>query len=79
MTNVVRESVPDRKLVREIQPEGAFSGTWTIELAPEGSATMVKVTERGHVDSAFFRAMMRIGGYEKTMRAYLAALQKRVT
>ena len=77
MTNVVRELVPDRRFVREILPEGSFSGSWTVELAPEGSGTRVSITERGRVDNPFFRGMMAFSDPRATMRKYAAALGRK--
>ena len=78
VTNVVRVWNPPRKIVREILPSGSFSGTWTIELAPDGAGTTLTITEHGHVGNPLFRAMMMFGDNEKTMRAYAAALEKRL-
>lgn len=78
VTNVVRELVPNRRIVREILPEGAFSGSWTLELTPDGQATLLKITERGHVENPLFRAMMRFNDNSKTMRGYTEALGRRL-
>jgi len=78
VTNVVRVFDPPRKIQREILPEGAFSGTWTIELTPEGDGTRVVITEQGHVGNPLFRAMMMFNDNHKTMRAYAAALARRL-
>jgi hypothetical protein len=78
VTNVVREWEPNRKIVREILPEGAFSGTWTLELAPDGAGTKLTITERGHVGNPFFRGMMMFADPRSTMRKYAAALGKRL-
>lgn len=78
VVNVTREAIDRRKLVREILPTGAFSGTWTIELVPEGASTRITITERGHIENAFIRAMMIFNDNEKTMRAYAAALEARL-
>lgn len=77
MTNVVRELAPNRKFVREILPEGSFSGSWTVELAPAGNATSVTITERGRVDNPFFRGMMAFSDPRATMRKYAAALGRK--
>jgi len=78
VTNVLRESVPNRKVVREILPEGAFSGSWTLELAPDDGGTRLTITERGHIGSPLFRAMMRFNDNFKTMRGYTTALGRRL-
>lgn len=79
VTNVVRTWDPPHRFVREILPAGAFSGTWTVELAPEGNGTKITVTEHGHVGNPLFRAMMMFSDNRKTMRRYLAALETRLT
>ena len=78
VTNVVRVWDPPRKIVREILPSGSFSGTWTIELVPDSGGTTITITEHGHVGNPLFRAMMMFTDNEKTMRAYVAALEKRL-
>ncbi len=78
MTTVMRERVENRKLVREILPGGAFSGSWTFELAPDGAATRLTMTERGHVENPMFRAMMMFADNTKTMRQYVAALGRKL-
>jgi uncharacterized protein YndB with AHSA1/START domain len=79
VTNVVRQLTPNSRIVREILPEGSFSGRWTMELFPAGDSTRVVLTEYGVVENAFFRAMMRFGDNTKTMKGYLEALGKRLT
>lgn len=78
VTNVVRTWDPPRTLMREILPEGSFSGTWTIELTPDGAGTSVTITEHGHVGNPLFRAMMMFSDPTKTMRAYAAALTEKL-
>ena len=74
MTTVIREKAEGVRLVREILPSGAFSGSWTFELAPDGAGTSLTLTERGRVENPLFRAMMMFGDNRKTMRQYVAAL-----
>ncbi|HEY2805138.1 MAG TPA: SRPBCC family protein [Gemmatimonadales bacterium] len=78
MTNVVRELIPNRRIVRDIIHEGAFSGSWTFELEPQGQSTQVTITERGRVDNAFFRGLMAFGDNRATMKKYAAALVKKL-
>ena len=77
-TTVIAVSEPNRKLVKEILPGGAFYGSWTWELAPEGEATRLTITERGTVENPLFRAMMMFADKKKTMRGYAAALGRRL-
>lgn len=69
---------PPVKLVRQIQPGGAFHGTWTFDLAPAPDGTRLSVTERGVVDNAFFRGMMVFSDKTKTARGYVSALASRL-
>ncbi len=78
VTNVVREQVPNRRFVREILPEGSFSGSWTVELTPAGNATNVTITERGRVDNPFFRGMMAFSDPRATMLKYESALKRKL-
>jgi len=75
VTNVVLAWDPPRKLVREILPSGSFSGTWTIELSPDGTGCRITITEHGHVGNPLFRAMMMFADNQKTMRHYVEALR----
>lgn len=75
---VLAASEPPRRLVKEILPGGAFHGSWTWELAPDGEGTQLTITERGTVPNPLFRAMMMFSDTRKTMRGYAAALAKRL-
>lgn len=77
-TTVIAVSETNRKLVKEILPSGPFHGSWTWELAAEGEATRLTITERGTVDNPLFRAMMIFNDNQKTMRQYGAALGRRL-
>jgi hypothetical protein len=75
---VVRESVERRKLVREVLPGQGYSGSWTYELAPEGTGTRLTITERGHVSNPVFRFFMTFMDPRKTMQRYVAALEQKL-
>jgi len=77
-TVVIRESVEGQRLVREIQPGGGFSGSWTIELADAGDGTRLAITERGHVTNAFLRSVMAFVSDTRTMRLYADALARKL-
>jgi hypothetical protein len=66
------------RLVRQIQPGGAFHGSWTFDLAPEEGGTRLTVTERGVMENPIFRGMMLFHDNEKTAREFVAALEKRL-
>lgn len=78
MRTVITESVPNRRMVKEILPSGSFSGSWTWELAGDSSRTQLTITERGRVGNPIFRALMLFGDNTKTMREYMAALARRL-
>lgn len=71
----ITESVERRRLVREVLPGQGYSGTWTYELAPEGTATRLTITERGHVENPVFRFFMIFMDPQKTMRQYVTKLE----
>lgn len=73
------ESQPAKRLVRRIaDPSLPFGGTWTIDLAPEGSGTRVSIREDGEVRNAIYRFVSKmIIGHTKFMDAYLTSLGKR--
>lgn len=76
ITYVVLEDMPGQRLVTKIADEDLpFGGTWTIELSSEGTATTVRITERGEIKNPIFRFMARfVFGYSSTMEAYLRDL-----
>jgi uncharacterized protein YndB with AHSA1/START domain len=81
ITFEVAESNPPSRLVSRIADTNlAFGGTWTYELAPEGSGTRLTITERGEVYNPLFRFMSRfVFGHTATMEQFLAALAKGLT
>jgi uncharacterized protein YndB with AHSA1/START domain len=77
---IVIESIPQRRLVTQIDPAagGAFGGTWTYELTPDASGTRVSVTEAGWIKNPLFRFLSRfVFGYYGSLDKYLAALGRR--
>jgi uncharacterized membrane protein len=79
VTYELAEDVPGQRLVTRIVDENlGYSGSWTIVLTKEGSATRVTITENGEVSNVLFRFMSRyVFGHTATMDGYLAALAKR--
>ena len=77
-TTVVTASDSARRLVKEILPGGAFYGSWTWELAPEGEGTRLTITEQGTVPNPLFRAMMIFHDNTKSARDYADALARRL-
>lgn len=77
-TTVVTVSEPPHRFVKEILPGGAFHGSWTWELVPEGTGTRLTITERGTVENPFFRGMMVFHDNTRSARDYAAALASRL-
>jgi hypothetical protein len=78
-TTVV-ESRPPKRLVTRIVDGLPFGGTWTFEVAPEGSGSRLTITERGEVYNPIFRLMSRyVFGHTATMDRFLAALKTRLS
>ena len=72
---VVEHQAPARLVTRIADPDVPFTGSFTYELAPEGTGTRVTITERGRVRNPIFRFISRfIIGHHATIDAYLAAL-----
>jgi carbon monoxide dehydrogenase subunit G len=71
------ERSPARVITRVSDDGGNFGGTWTFELAPDGEGTRVTITEDGWIGPPIFRTLSKFAfGYERSMRAYLAALRQ---
>jgi len=77
---VVEQSEPPRLLVLRIaDPDLPFGGTWTYAIAPAPGGSTLTITENGEVYNPIFRFMSRfVFGYEGTMNAYLANLEKKL-
>jgi uncharacterized protein YndB with AHSA1/START domain len=76
MRLIIEESVPPSHLVTRIDgaEDASFGGTWTYDLTPQGSGTLVRITEDGWVSNPLFRVAMRVMGPYRTLDGYLAAL-----
>ena len=67
---------PSQFVTRIADPDQPFGGTWTWEIAPEGSGARVTITERGEVYNPLFRFLSRfVFGYTGTMASALRALE----
>lgn len=72
------EMTAPRKLIARIaDPNLPFGGTWTWDLAPEGTGTRIRITEDGEIKPPPFRYIARIIGYDMTINQYLRALAKK--
>jgi uncharacterized protein YndB with AHSA1/START domain len=67
-------------VVRIVDRELPFGGTWTYEIAPAGGGSTLRITEHGEVYNPIFRFVSRfVFGHEKTISDYLAALERSVS
>ena len=74
---VVSQTAPTGQVIRVLDDDQPFGGTWTWELVPAGSGTRVKVTEAGFVKSPIFRTMgLMFFSPTDTIDGYLRALAK---
>lgn len=67
---------PSRFVTRIADPDQPFGGTWTFEIAPEGTGSRLTLTERGEVYNPIFRFMARfVFGHTATIESCLRALE----
>ena len=80
ITYEVVESRPvERHIVRIADPDLPFGGTWTYELAPNGTGTRLVITERGEVYNPIFRFMSRfVFSRTATMERFVTSLKNSV-
>jgi polyketide cyclase/dehydrase/lipid transport protein len=74
------ERTPPLSLKRRIATKNLpYSGSWSYSLAPNGDATVVRITEDGEVYNPAFRFMSRfVIGHTRSMDNFLRALGKAV-
>ena len=77
ITYEVVESRPvERHIVRIADPDLPFGGTWTYDLAPNGTGTRLVITERGEVYNPIFRFMSRfVFSRTATMERFVTSLK----
>ncbi len=79
MTIITTESVPPRRLVREMGDDGGpFAGSWTYEISPNDGRSRVVLTEVATFRNPLFRVMIRVFGQTKYMDEHLEDLAKRL-
>jgi uncharacterized protein YndB with AHSA1/START domain len=75
---VDRADPPNTLVVRIADPDLPFGGTWTYEIAGQADGSTIRITERGEVYNPIFRFASRfVFGHDRTIRAYLDALERR--
>jgi uncharacterized protein YndB with AHSA1/START domain len=74
---LVSQDPPRRQVVRVVDDNQPFGGTWTWDLTPAGAGTSLTITEAGFVKNAIFRAMGLIffSPYS-TLETYLRSLAR---
>jgi hypothetical protein len=74
------EEEPGRRFRSTIaDPSLPFGGAWTIWVDAEGNGTRVRIEEKGFVTNPVYRFFAAVlFGYDRTMNAYLADLQRAV-
>lgn len=71
----VETIAPTRIVNRIADPKLPFGGTWTYEIAPGGSGSVLTITENGEVYNPIFRFVSRfIMGHTATIEKYLSDL-----
>jgi len=80
ITFELEESVPPKRLrARIADPSLPFGGTWTYDVTPSGSGTLVRITERGEVYNPIFRVLSRfVFGHTGTMEEFLRNLGQKL-
>ena len=72
---VVRQDPPRLQVVRVVDDDQPFGGTWTWDLQPAGSGTRLTITESGFIKSAIFRTLGALFfSPSDTIEGYLRAL-----
>ena len=76
---VIESQPPHRLVTRITDPKLPFGGTWTYEIKPDGTGTILTITENGEVYNPVFRFVSHyLIGNHVTMDRYLRALGRKV-
>jgi hypothetical protein len=76
---VVEEDPPQQLITRIADPHLPFGGTWTYEIAPEGTGSRLTITENGEIYNPIFRFVSRyVQGYSATIDEYFKALRAKL-
>ena len=76
---LMEDSPPTRRVVRIADAGLPYGGTWTVEIAPQGTGgSEVRIAEAGEVYNVFFRFLSRfVFGYTRSIEGYLRDLGKK--
>ncbi len=79
ITFEVLQAEPQQLLVTKIVDRSLpFGGSWTYEISPSGTGSILKITENGEVYNVVFRFMSRfVFGHTATIETYLKALGRK--
>lgn len=74
------ETVAPTRIVNRIADPGLpFGGSWTYDVAPEGTGSALTITENGEVYNPLFRFVSRfVMGHTATIDQYVVDLRKRL-
>lgn len=76
---VVSQDPPRKQVVRVVEAEQPFGGTWTWDLVPAGSGTQLTITEAGFVKNPIFRAIgLVFFSPTDTIKGYMRALARKL-
>ena len=78
LTMVMDEATPPSRVISRIADQGeGFGGIWTYDIQPEGTGSVVTITEDGEVYNPLFRFMSRfVFGHYKSLETYATDLGK---
>lgn len=79
-TYEILEQIENKLFVTSIADEGLpYGGTWTFELEPTATGTLVRITEEGEVYNPFFRFVSKyVMGHTRGIETFLDDLQTRL-
>ncbi len=79
LTMVMDEATPPSRVVTRIaDTSDGFGGTWTYEIAPERTGSIVTITERGEVYNPIFRFMSKfVFGHYASLETYARDLGRK--
>jgi len=80
ITYEIEQQIPDRLFVTRIADENLpYGGTWTFELEPTQTGTLVRITEDGEVRNPIFRFVSKyVIGQTRGINKYLDDLDDRL-
>jgi hypothetical protein len=75
---LIEDHPPSRRVVRIVDKDLPFGGTWTFNIAPEGEGSTVRITEDGEIYNVIFRFVARFFmGYTSSIDGYLRDLGRK--